>query len=147
MARECLAAGTSGLCPPGPLPTVVLVTAARTLAILIVEDNADARATLEILLQLEGHTVREAETGEQAVAHAQVPFDVALVDIGLPDVDCYEVARRIRQTPHGKGVYLIALTGYGQPEDKRRASEAGFDAHLVKPVDPDDLMAMLARIG
>ncbi|MCL6640470.1 MAG: response regulator [Candidatus Rokubacteria bacterium] len=69
---------------------------------------------------------------------------MALIDIGLPDVDGYDVARRIRATPHGKSAYLIALTGYGQAEDRRRAEEAGFDTHLVKPVDPEALVGLLA---
>ncbi|PYM88010.1 MAG: hypothetical protein DME08_28140 [Candidatus Rokuibacteriota bacterium] len=64
------------------------------------------------------------------------PLDAALIDIGLPDCDGYDVARRIRSTPHGKTAYLVALTGYGQPDDRRRAEAAGFDTHLVKPVDP-----------
>jgi len=116
---------------------------ARSLDILVVEDNADARATLQMLLELEGHRVRTAENGAQGVERAVTPLDVALVDIGLPDFDGYDVARRIRSTAHGKTVYLIALTGYGQPDDRRRAEEAGFDTHLVKPVDPDALVKML----
>jgi len=121
------------------------VTAPRPLTILVVEDNADARATLEMLLEMEGHRVTGAENGAEALSRAAGPLDVALIDIGLPDVDGYEVARRLRETPHGKAAYLVALTGYGQPEDRQRAMEAGFDTHLVKPVDPDDLVKLLAR--
>jgi len=117
----------------------------RTLDILVVEDNADARATLQMLLELEGHRVRTAESGAQGIERSAAPLDAALIDIGLPDVDGYDVARRIRTTPHGKDAYLVALTGYGQPDDRRRAEEAGFDTHLVKPVDPDALVKMLAR--
>jgi two-component system CheB/CheR fusion protein len=116
----------------------------RSLSILIVEDNADARTTLEMLLEMEGHRVTGAESGGEALERAPAPLDVALVDIGLPDMDGYEVARRLRMTTHGKGAYLVALTGYGQPEDRQRALEAGFDTHLVKPVDPDDLVKLLA---
>lgn len=121
------------------------MTASRGLSILVVEDNADARATLEMLLEMEGHRVTAAETGAEALTRAGAGLDVALIDIGLPDVDGYEVARRLRGTPHGKAAYLVALTGYGQPEDRKRAMDAGFDTHLVKPVDPDDLVKMLAR--
>ena len=119
----------------------------RTLDILVVEDNADARATLQMLLELEGHRVRTAESGAQGVERSTAPLDAALIDIGLPDCDGYDVARRIRSTPHGKTAYLVALTGYGQPDDRRRAEAAGFDTHLVKPVDPDALVKMLARRG
>ncbi|HXG04329.1 MAG TPA: response regulator [Candidatus Binatia bacterium] len=120
------------------------MSAGRPLDILLVEDNADARTTLQMLLELEGHRVRAAETGAEALQRATPPLDVALIDIGLPDVDGYDVARRIRATPHGKSAYLIALTGYGQAEDRRRAEEAGFDTHLVKPVDPEALVSLLA---
>lgn len=119
----------------------------RPLAILIVEDHADARDTLRLLLQLDGHRVTEAGTGARAVELAAAArFDVAMVDIGLPDMDGYEVARRIR-TSGGRGVYLVALTGYGEPDDRQRALAAGFDAHLVKPVDPDDLLKALPVKG
>ncbi len=117
----------------------------RPLEILIVEDNADARDTLRLLLELEGHRVRVAGTGGQAVELAAgARPDVALVDIGLPDVDGYEVARRLR-AKLGAGLFLVALTGYGQPDDRRLALEAGFDTHLVKPVDPDDLLEVLPQ--
>jgi CheY-like chemotaxis protein len=70
---------------------------------------------------------------------------VAIVDIGLPGCDGYEVARRVRLIPHGRAILLVALTGYGQPEDRRRAEEAGFDVHLVKPVEPDAICALVAE--
>ena len=114
--------------------------------ILIVEDNADASETLRLLLELEGHRVEVANVGERGVALAQSrPFSVGLIDIGLPDVDGYEVARRIRALPGVGKLFLVALTGYGQPDDRLRAQEAGFDAHIVKPVDPDDLLKVLNR--
>jgi len=114
--------------------------------ILIVEDNADASETLRLLLELEGHRVEVASAGEQGVALAQArPFSVGLIDIGLPDFDGYEVARRIRALPDVGKLFLVALTGYGQPDDRIRAQEAGFDAHIVKPVDPDDLIKVLNR--
>jgi CheY-like chemotaxis protein len=115
--------------------------------ILLVEDNPDARETLRLLLELEGHRVAAAETGEQGIALAAAKaFTVGLIDIGLPDLDGYHVAQRIRSTPGGAGLLLIALTGYSDPEDVRRARQAGFDAHLVKPVDPDTLVKTLSNL-
>jgi CheY-like chemotaxis protein len=115
-------------------------------SILIVEDNIDARDALSILLELEGHRVAVAGEGHQALelVRAKDP-DIALVDIGLPGIDGYEVARRVRALDRRRPV-LIALTGYGQPEDRRRASEAGFDDLLVKPVDPTALAILLATL-
>lgn len=115
-------------------------------SILLVEDNADARDALGALLELEGHVVAAAGEGHQALdlVRATDP-DIALVDIGLPGIDGYEVARRVRAVD-GRRPVLIALTGYGQPEDRRRASEAGFDGLLVKPVDPTALTTLLATL-
>jgi len=115
-------------------------------AILIVEDNADAREAMRMLLELDGHVVMAAAEGVEALelARSKDP-DIALVDIGLPGIDGYEVARRIRANGDRRPI-LIALTGYGQPEDKRRASEAGFDSLLVKPVDPAALTDLLATL-
>jgi CheY-like chemotaxis protein len=107
------------------------------LRILIVEDNQDARTTLRMMLSLGlGHTVYEAATGAAAVqlALAERPH-IALIDIGLPDLDGYEVARRIRTALEANAIMLVALTGYGMAEDFARTRAAGFDAHLVKPVD------------
>jgi CheY-like chemotaxis protein len=115
--------------------------------ILLVEDNLDARETLRLLLELDGHRVAAAGTGENAIKLAlERPFSVALIDIGLPDVDGYHVAQRIRSAPAGDRVILVALTGYGRPEDIRRAREAGFDAHVIKPVDPDALTKILSEL-
>jgi CheY-like chemotaxis protein len=112
--------------------------------ILVVEDNADAREMLRIALELDGHHVEVAEDGIKGVETAlRIHPDVALVDIGLPGLDGYEVARRIRQSL-GEDVRLVALTGYGQAEDRRRTREAGFDVHLVKPVDPQVLGPLLS---
>jgi two-component system, sensor histidine kinase len=115
-------------------------------SILIIEDNADARDALRVLLELEGHTVEAVEEGQQAleVARAKDP-DIALVDIGLPGIDGYEIARRMRARDARRPV-LIALTGYGQPEDRRRATDAGFDDMLVKPVDPTALTNLIATL-
>jgi two-component system, sensor histidine kinase len=114
--------------------------------ILIVEDNADAREALRVLLELEGHTVEAAAEGRKAIEIARAKdLDIALVDIGLPGLDGYEVARQLR-TPEGRRPVLIALTGYGQPEDRQRATDAGFDDVLVKPVDPTALTTLLATL-
>jgi signal transduction histidine kinase len=107
--------------------------------ILIVEDNADARETLRRLLELQGHRVRVAAEGTSALETLRTaPPEVALVDIGLPGIDGYEIARRVR-AGGGPRILLIALTGYGLTEDRRRTAEAGFDLHLVKPVDYEKL--------
>ena len=112
--------------------------------ILIVEDNADAREALREALEMAGHEVFEAHSGTSGVesALAKRP-EVGLIDIGLPGFDGYEVARRIRSVSEVQGMMLIALTGYGLPEDRRRAEEAGFDAHLVKPLDFEELTKLL----
>ncbi len=112
--------------------------------LLLVEDNPDIGETLRDLLQILGHRVELAGDGLRGVqlALATQP-DAALVDIGLPGIDGYEVARRLRATDQGKDIVLVALTGYGRPEDRDRALESGFDAHLVKPVDPEELNRLL----
>ncbi len=115
--------------------------------ILVVEDNADARETLGMLLSMAGHRVDTADDGPSglAAALAERP-DVALVDIGLPRMDGYEMARQLRSTAGEYRPYLVALTGYGLPEDRERALAAGFDAHVVKPVDPALLEQLLAGL-
>ena len=115
-------------------------------SILIVEDNADARDALRVLLELEGHVVATAGEGQQALELVRTADpDIALVDIGLPGIDGHEVARRVRANG-GRRPVLVALTGYSQPEDRRRATEAGFDQMLVKPVDPSALAALLSTL-
>lgn len=115
-------------------------------SILIVEDNVDARDALRVLLELEGHLVEAVGDGVQAVEYARAKDpDIALIDIGLPGLDGFEVARRMRM-PGARRPVLIALTGYGQPEDRRRATDAGFDSLLVKPVDPGALTELLTRL-
>ena len=115
--------------------------------ILLADDNADALESLAAVLRLRGHEVFSASNGasafETAVQH--VP-DIALLDIGMPLLDGYEVARRIRAETWGKTVTLVALTGWGQESDRRRSQEAGFDTHLVKPLDPERLSALLAQL-
>jgi CheY-like chemotaxis protein/two-component sensor histidine kinase len=108
--------------------------------VLIADDNQDGAESLSMLLSLSGHEILLAHTGADAlnVAKERRP-DVAVLDIGMPDLSGYEVARRIRSQPWGQQIILIALTGWGQENDKRRAQAAGFDHHCTKPVDPDDL--------
>jgi PAS domain S-box-containing protein len=113
--------------------------------ILLVEDNEDARESLRLVLERAGHVVTcatDGPTGVQAFLRSRP--DVALVDVGLPGFDGYEVARRIRSEPAGSGILLVALTGYGQPHDRREAEDAGFDLHVVKPVEPHHLFELLA---
>ena len=115
-------------------------------SVLIVEDNDDARQMLQAALALGGHEVRTARNGESALALAAESFpDVALIDLGLPDISGYEVARRLRAAC-GRRMALIALTGYGQADDRRRAFEAGFDAHLTKPVTAERLQQALGGL-
>ena len=116
--------------------------------ILVVDDNKDAVDSLTMLLTLIGQTVTAARDGVEAIeAFAQFKPDVVVLDIGLPGLNGYEVARRIREADRGRHVVLVALTGWGQEEDRRRTIEAGFDHHLVKPVDFEALKALLAGIG
>jgi CheY-like chemotaxis protein len=112
--------------------------------VLIVEDDADARDMLRYALEAGGQDVAEAADGNAAiqVAHDFRP-DVALIDIGLPGMDGFEVARRLRAAPGDTRIRLIALTGYGLPSDRQRARDAGFDEHLVKPVDPARLLDII----
>src|SRR5262249_20594000 len=114
--------------------------------IVLIEDNEDFRGGLRGLLELWGHRVEEAATGRRGLelVRASRP-EIVLVDLGLPDLDGYAVARSIRSVPGGKAIFLVAITGYGQPEDRRQAQEAGFDMHLTKPVAPAELAAVLSR--
>ena len=115
--------------------------------ILVVDDNRDAAESLALLLTMTGNQTHIAYDGVEAVA-AAAAFrpDVVLLDIGLPKLNGFEVARKIRNEPWGKGVVLMALTGWGQDEDRRKSAEAGFDGHFVKPVDHDALTKMLAGV-
>jgi len=116
--------------------------------VLLVDDNHDSREMYRAVLRANGHDVREAADGEHALAMLQnSPFDVAFIDIGLPGgMDGYELARRIRSHPQGGGIRLVALTGYGFPEDRAQSKQAGFARHLVKPVEPDVLQRELSSI-
>ena len=127
-----------------PVPTGVPEVGSRR-RILVADDNLDALESLATLLSLDGHEVYRARDGAEAleVAEQQRP-EIALLDIGMPRADGYEVARRIRCEPWGRGITLVALTGWGQESDRRRSEEAGFDVHLTKPVDPKVVSELLA---
>jgi CheY-like chemotaxis protein len=115
--------------------------------VLIVEDNPDIARVMAALVRRCGHLPRVAHDGQAAleVADEQNP-DVALLDIGLPGMSGYELARRLRRDPAQRHLFLVALTGYGQEEDRRRSEEAGFDQHLVKPVSFDTLRGVLQHV-
>jgi two-component system, sensor histidine kinase len=123
-------------------PDVMRVSRQR---VLIIEDQPDAREALRSVLELAGHEVQEARDGEEGLQRllAWRP-DVAFVDLGLPRLDGYGIARAIRATREGDKLFLVALTGYGQPEDRRRVVDVGFNAHLVKPVQHEQLLQALA---
>ncbi|MGE5177527.1 MAG: ATP-binding protein [Bacteroidota bacterium] len=115
--------------------------------VLVVDDNVDAADSLARLLAMDGYEVRVANGGIEALHEADAfRPDVMLLDIGLPMMNGYDVARRIRREPWGAAVRLVALTGWGQDEDRRRSKEAGFDDHVVKPVDPNSLRSLLRRV-
>ena len=130
---------------PHPLshpPTPVL---ARGRRVLIVEDNVDSADSLKTLLELDGHEVRSVYDGVAALAAVETfAPDVALLDLGLPQMNGFDLARALRDRPSTRQVLLVALTGYGQSEDRKRSEAAGFDHHLVKPVDPVKLAALVA---
>src|SRR5947207_5355357 len=140
--------------PPGPAPRAEPPTLSAWPAIprpdehrrrvLVAEDHPAAADTLAVLLALHGHEVRVAHTGPEAVrlAAGWEP-EVVLCDIGLPRLDGYAVAGELRGRAGTAGCLLVAVTAYGSDEDRRRAAEAGFDHHLVKPVDPAELVALL----
>jgi two-component system, chemotaxis family, CheB/CheR fusion protein len=137
LAREAVQSDAEGQSAPSLSPR----------RILVIEDNTDAREMLAIALRLAGHEVLEAATGADGIeiVRRHRP-EIVLVDIGLPDIDGYEVARRLRQTADG-GFRLIALTGYGQARDRALSQAAGFDAHLLKPVDPSALETVIRELG
>jgi two-component system CheB/CheR fusion protein len=114
--------------------------------VLIVEDHVDSRESLRLLLEASGHHVEEAVDGPTGLARLEaLRPDVAFVDVGLPEMDGYAVARAVRASPSLKGIFLVALTGYGDPKHRREAAAAGFDAHVVKPVTLERLRDVLAR--
>jgi PAS domain S-box-containing protein len=115
--------------------------------ILVADDNADVAESFEVMLQMFGHEVQTAFDGLEALERAEeFRPDVIVLDVGMPKLDGYETARRIRQQPWGQDVVLIAVTGWGNEEDKNRSAEAGFDIHLVKPVDADTILKSVATL-
>jgi signal transduction histidine kinase/CheY-like chemotaxis protein len=130
--------------PPAPAPEA----AATPRRVLVTEDNEDLAQSVALTLALDGHSVRIASDGHSAL-HALPVFDpdVVLLDVGLPDMNGYEVARQIRRHSPRTDLTIITLSGYGQPEDRRQSKAAGCDAHLVKPVDPDVLRDLLRNSG
>lgn len=128
--------------PPAPAETAAPAMPSRRVA--IIEDNADSREALRVLLELYGHEVYEAADGPTGVELVlRLRPDVTLIDVGLPGLDGYGVAQRLRASAGGHALYLIAVTGYGLPADQARARQAGFDSHLVKPVHPGQMIAVL----
>jgi CheY-like chemotaxis protein len=128
---------------PGDAPLAKNVSATSKRRILIVDDNHDSAKSLAMLLRLMGNEVHTAYDGLEAVSTAlSTQPDLMLLDIGLPKLDGYEVARRIRADLENS-IVLVALTGWGQEEDRRRSKEAGFDQHLTKPVEMNALQSLL----
>lgn len=125
----------------------MLSTGGETLRVLVVEDDRDAAETLRTLLDLCGYCVVVAHTSQQGIEAARrLEPHIVLCDIGLPDADGYVVGSVLRQASYGAGARMIAVTGHGEPQHRRRALAAGFDQHLVKPVDPKVLLHELQVI-
>jgi CheY-like chemotaxis protein/two-component sensor histidine kinase len=143
VVRLPAAAGAAAAATPAEEPRTPRAPSRR---VLVVDDNADSAAMMAAVLELQGHEVRVACDGHQAV-EAAVEFvpDVALLDIGLPGLSGYEVAQRMRTDPRTCSAHLIAVTGWGHEEDRQRALESGFDAHLTKPADPEHIIELVAR--
>jgi PAS domain S-box-containing protein len=115
--------------------------------VLVADDTEDVAKSLAVLLRLEGHEVATAQDGLEAVEAAErMRPDLALLDLGMPKLDGYGACRRIREQPWGKAMHIVAFTGWGQDEARRKCEEAGFDDHLVKPVDPDNVLQLLAEL-
>ena len=137
----------SGVTDTASPPAVAAAAPAMGRRILIVDDNEDGAESLALLLQVAGHETHMAHDGLEAIEAAErLRPDAVLLDIGLPRMNGYEVCSRIRRAPWAKNVVLVALTGWGQEEDRHRSREAGFDAHMVKPVDFDALLNLVASL-
>ena len=123
-------------------------TGAKPLRVLVADDNRDSAETCAALLEACGHEVSVAHTGREAFDLAcRLEPDALLLDIGMPELNGYQLAQRIRGTSWGRRAMLIAITGWGQEQDKRRARAAGFDRHLTKPIDPNGLEVLLQSAG
>jgi CheY-like chemotaxis protein len=130
-----------------PTKAGTVTTTPKRFRILVVDDNHDSALSMAMMLSIMGHETRTAHDGESAVTTAEsfLP-DVVLLDIGLPKLNGYEVAQRIREKPWGVSMFLIAVTGWGQDEDRERSSEVGLNLHMVKPVEPSALEKLLAGL-
>jgi signal transduction histidine kinase len=138
LARDQAAPATSSLPEPG--------ASTRPRHVVVADDNRDIAFTLQALLELDGHRVRLAFDGQQAVDHCREAMpEVAILDIGMPTMDGYQAARAIRQLPGSESLLLVAVSGWNQAEDLRKALSAGFDKHLTKPADIDELLGLVAR--
>src|SRR5205823_5113669 len=134
--------------PAGPGRVAPAPAAQKARRVLVVDDNVDAAETTAMLLKAWGHHVRMAYNGTEALQAAQdFGPEIVLLDIGLPGMSGYEVAHRLRQLPKLKDIKLVAVTGYGQEDDRRRSSQAGFDEHLTKPVEPQTLQRLVVTNG
>src|SRR3569833_1012250 len=143
--RVCLPCLSEGKAPEDTVNSAVQAEPVRRCRVLVVDDNIDAADTIAMFLKLLGHEVKTAADGEQALACAPgYAPDVVVLDIGLPTLNGYEVARRLRAIPETQAALLIALTGYGQESDRLQVLEAGFDKHLVKPANPQALVEAIA---
>lgn len=136
-----MATNSGGIAPGANAPM-------GTVRILVVDDNADAAESLQTLLELLGAQAKTAHDGQSAIdLYGEYQPDAVLLDIGMPGMDGYQVARVLRQLDPHRRTTIIALTGWGQDQDRERTRAAGFDHHLVKPVDVDALQAMLSSIS
>ena len=133
---------------PYAIPAEIVESPTRSLKVLVVDDNVDAAKGMAMLLRAFGHNTRVAHDGASAmqVALEYVP-EIVLLDIGLPKLSGHDVCRRVREQSWGKDIVVLALTGWGQEEDRRRSQEAGFDAHVVKPVNHVALGQLLTELG
>jgi CheY-like chemotaxis protein len=130
---------------PGQHDLTTLITG-ESRHILVADDNLDGAESLALLLGAMGHRVETAHDGVEALESLKARhYDTAILDIGMPRLNGYDLARQIRAQDWGRSIYLVALTGWGQAEDKQRAMDAGFDRHLTKPVQPEQLAAVLAE--
>jgi CheY-like chemotaxis protein len=135
----------SGSAMPQPV-TKPLARTARPRSILVVEDNEDAAASIAMLLGMVGHQVEIEANGAAVMGRvAAGGFEIVLLDIGLPGMSGYDVARALRASPEGHALRIYAMTGYGQEEDRKRSLASGFDGHLVKPVMPSDLITLIEQ--
>lgn len=133
--------------PPRPTTRPPPAEGPNRLSVLIIDDNPDAAEMLDLLLRIRGHAVRSVDRAEAAFEILRgEPFDVVLCDIGLPGMTGYDFCRKVRANPAHDGLYLVAVTGYGQPRDRAAAKDAGFDQHLTKPVEMKSLDQVLSRI-